>query len=79
MSARLVLEAGARQDLLEIAQTIALGNPAAAQRVKDEIVGRIGRLVDFPELGPLSRDEVLRNILHGARMYRHLLEEAQDD
>lgn len=101
MGVQLVVEESARLDLLGIVRTISSNNPAAAQKLKEDIVRQIGLLREFPQLGPVSRDEGLRKrgyriltagnylvfyrlegkmvrvikVLHGARMYRHLLPE----
>lgn len=60
MGVQLVVEESARLDLLEVVRTVALDNPAAARKLKGEIVRQIGLLKEYPQLGPLSRDEGLR-------------------
>ncbi|MBI1813903.1 MAG: type II toxin-antitoxin system RelE/ParE family toxin [Deltaproteobacteria bacterium] len=51
MSARYRFTKSARQDLLEIADYISDDDPAAAERVVDQIVEAIERLCQFPAMG----------------------------
>lgn len=53
----------ARADLLEIVDYIADDNPDAAQRVKDDIEAKIGKLSDFPKMGRLGKIEATRELV----------------
>lgn len=53
----------ARADLLEILDYISDDNPVAAQRVKDDIDSKAGKLTDFPKMGRLGRIEGTRELV----------------
>ena len=63
------LHPGAAQDVDEIWEYIAVDNPLAAQRVREEILDEIRKLVEFPHIGHrrpdltsrLLRFQVVRN------------------
>jgi toxin ParE1/3/4 len=56
MSASVVFSPAAEADLDDIWLNIALENPAAADRLIDDIRQRSDQLSEFPELGPLRPD-----------------------
>lgn len=45
----------AREDLLAIINFIADHNPGAAQRLKDEILSKVSRLAEYPQLHRMGR------------------------
>src|SRR5690606_6404505 len=64
--ARLIWTEPALQDLEQIADYIALDNPAAAQRLVRKVFDRAEQLQEFPEMCPFPHD------LADSR-YRHLV------
>ena len=53
----------ARTDLLEIIDYIADENPDAAQRVKDDIEMKAGKLPEYPKIGRPGRIEGTRELV----------------
>lgn len=53
----------ARADLLAIIDYISDDNPDAAQRVKDDIEAKAGKLSDFPRMGRPGRIEGTRELV----------------
>ncbi len=53
----------ARADLLSIIDYISDDNPDAAQRVKDDIQQKVGKLKDFPQMGRPGRIEGTRELV----------------
>lgn len=47
-------------DREEIFDTVAADNPAAAVRLDERIAERVGRLMQFPEMGPNPRHQPTR-------------------
>ncbi|MBI4514517.1 MAG: type II toxin-antitoxin system RelE/ParE family toxin [Deltaproteobacteria bacterium] len=56
MSARFRLTKSAANDLLQIADYISGEDPAAAERVIDDIVSAIENLIKFPAMGRIRED-----------------------
>jgi antitoxin ParD1/3/4/toxin ParE1/3/4 len=56
MSARFRLTKSAANDLLQIADYISDEDPTAAERVVDDIVSAIEKLIKFPEMGRTRED-----------------------
>ena len=56
MSARFRLTKSAANDLLQIADYISDEDPTAAERVVDDIVSAIEKLIKFPEMGRSRED-----------------------
>lgn len=79
---RVSLSPDAEKDLIQIKSYIAdeLDSPAAANRVLAEITKRIGKLADFPEIGPtieaiVSLESEYRVLVCGNYLAFYLLEE----
>lgn len=53
----------ARADLLAIVDYISDDNPNAAQRVKDEIEEKVGKLPEFPKMGRSGRVDGTRELV----------------
>ncbi len=66
---RIVWTEPARQDLRDIFEYIATGNPKAARTLLAEIKARVGVLIDQPQLGCAGRVEGSRELVLTGTQY----------